>query len=111
MGLPHIFPLDLAVLRLLPGTLEERLEGSLHQALPKEMSSFSESQKPQKRHYQQLSTGHLLSTTTEAGEAGNDEDVWSPRVSQLPCASVRLSFSLSGCLLKIFQPSVGLYSP
>merc|ERR1712088_534140 len=61
--LPHIFPLDLAVLGPLLRTLEQPLEGSLHQALRKEMSSFSESQKPQKRHYQQMSTVHLLSTT------------------------------------------------
>merc|ERR1712088_409890 len=71
--LPHIFPLDLAVLGLLLRTLEQPLEGSLHQALRKEMSSFSESQKPQKRHYQQMSTVHLLSTTTGAGEAGSEE--------------------------------------
>ena len=40
--LPHIFPLDLAILLLLL-TLEQSLEGSLHKPLAKEMSSISES--------------------------------------------------------------------
>merc|ERR1719239_205658 len=58
--LPHILPLDLTVLLLLLLTLEQRLEGPLHQSLPKEMSSFRKSQKPEHRHYQQLSSFHLL---------------------------------------------------
>ena len=40
--LPHIFPLDLAILLLLL-TFEQGLEGSLHKPLAKEMSSISES--------------------------------------------------------------------
>ena len=58
--LPHIFPLDLAVLLLLLLTLEQGLEGSLHQSLPKEMSSIRKSQEPEYRHYQQMSSLHLL---------------------------------------------------
>jgi len=58
--LPHIFPLDLAVLLLLLLTLEQGLEGSLHQSLTKEMSSIRKSQEPECRHYQQMSSLHLL---------------------------------------------------
>ena len=56
--LPHIFPLDLAMLLLLLLALKQRLEGSLHQTLPKEMSSLGESQEPEHRHYQQISSLH-----------------------------------------------------
>jgi len=56
--LPHIFPLDLAMLLLLLLALKQRLEGSLHQTLPKEMSSLGESQESEHRHYQQISSLH-----------------------------------------------------
>ena len=40
VGLPDIFPLDLAVLLLLLVALEQGLEGSRHQPLLKEMASL-----------------------------------------------------------------------
>ena len=58
--LPHILPLDLAMLRLLLLILEESTEGALHESLGKEKSSFSVSQEPEYRHYQQMSSLHLL---------------------------------------------------